>query len=83
MIKFKRDGTLATVTIEAAIPYYDRRVFPMTFDCSTEVYAGLLTNLLEETVEASVRLAREEAYAKGYKDAKAKRRKETWFRGRL
>ena len=83
MIEFKRDGTRAIATIEVAVPFYDARVFYMSFECSSEAYAGLLTNLLKETVGEAVRLAREEAYEKGYKDAKAKRGKNKWFRERL
>lgn len=80
MIKFLRKGSEITAQIEANVGV-ERRFFQFTLNLQSEVYACLLRDNFSEKLRNSLKTIREEAYVKGWKDAKAKTAKETWFSG--
>ena len=80
MISFKRDNTDAVVNISIDVPFCEKMVFAMCFKCGTAEYAGLLTEAMKQQVGAAISAARKEAYEQGWRNAKAKRGKEGWFR---
>lgn len=47
--------------------------------CGDQLYAELLTQKIRSDFESMVEAIRREEYHRGWKDAKAKRRKEKWF----
>jgi hypothetical protein len=57
--------------------------FRLVYNAGAEWAARLLHADLRERLSQRMRQIRQEAYAQGWKDAKAKRRKETWFSGEL
>ena len=57
--------------------------FDATFDAGTPWAASLLRSALDEALSEQIRSARLLAYADGWRDAKAKRKRETWFAGWL
>lgn len=57
--------------------------FDATFDALTPWAASLLREALQEKFSDRVKTARRDAYAQGWRDAKAKRKRETWFAGWL
>lgn len=79
MIEIKRDGGRVVLHFDLAIPTYDVRSVPMSYNCGGEVYAGLLTQAMRDALGNTVAAARRAAYEQGWKDAKGKRAKEDWF----
>lgn len=79
-ITFSRDGTKAVAHVELAIPNYDSRVFPMAFDCGTEVYAGLLVEAMRRSLDSELETIRRDEYESGWKDKAAhKGARRSWF----
>jgi hypothetical protein len=54
-------------------------VFDLSTDAGSSWAAKLLAHALREVTGKALSLARERAYAQGWQDAKAKRKRETWF----
>lgn len=79
MIVFSRDGTKVKASINTPIPNYDVRVFNFMWECGGEAYAGLLAAAMHREMHDKLKAIRADAYEKGWKDAKAKKTKETWF----
>lgn len=82
MILFKRDGTRVKVEVDSklAIP---KSIYLFYWEASGEGHAELLVNQLQTKFSDALREARREAYNAGFKDAKAKRKREDWFWGGL
>lgn len=80
MISFKRDGTVVKSDVTTFIPNFDDRVFHFQWECATEAYAGLLSAHMQRDMGAKLKAIRVHAYEEGWKDAKAKRAREEWFR---
>lgn len=80
MISFSRDTGLVKVSIEADTKV-SKRCFQFSWNCNDEVYADLLMRNFEEKLRSELRRIREESYLSGFSDAKAKRKKETYFGG--
>lgn len=53
--------------------------FDFSFHAETEWSARLLANAVLEAFNHAMKRVRREAYEQGWRDAKAKRRKEDWF----
>jgi hypothetical protein len=83
MISITRKGESVNVSISVGIPTLETRVYTFPWTCSTEEYAGLLTEAIQNQLGNVVEQARREAYSRGWQDAKAKKAKETWFSRRL
>jgi hypothetical protein len=78
-LRVRRDGSDVEVSISSHIPTWEERVFPFSFNCGNEAYAGFLTKHIQDVIGNAVANARREAYEQGWKDAKAKRVKNDWF----
>ena len=83
MVEFKREGTAIRLSVTVAIPTAGNWIIHFDCDRGHEINAGLLLSAMEDQFESKVTKAREDAYHEGYKDAKAKRAKKTWFSCRL
>lgn len=81
MISIKRDGTNVSVTIDVVIPFWNERQFTLNWSAGSEWGAGLLAKAMKDRLWEHMKATREEFYLKGYADAKAKRKKETYFNG--
>ena len=53
--------------------------YHFTWACANDVYAGFLANAMENQLGDRLAAIRAEAYEQGWKDAKAKRHKASWF----
>ena len=82
MIEFKRDGTTIEVLIEVKASQ-EKRWLPFHWNANNELYAELLVENFKHHLIEQMQRARKEAYEAGWKDAKAKQQKETWFGGWL
>lgn len=82
MIQILRQGTEIVVKATCAKNNY---TYSFTYECGTgrEDYAILLREALADGLWNTIKTARQEAYEKGWKDAKRKGRKEDWFWGGL
>lgn len=80
MFTFIRDKTDVKVQIEAKSSV-QARWFVFTWHCSDEVYADLLVKSFEANLEEKLKKARKESYDQGWKNAKAKQKRETYFGG--
>ena len=57
--------------------------YHFTWHCADAVAAGFITHAMDKQLGDRLAAIREEAYEQGWKDAKAKRHKNTWFSRRL
>lgn len=87
MIRIKRDNEKVNLLFDSDLPFDCAGDTVVTFDfsCSTPqpYYAQLATNYLRERLLAEMQRIRRKAYEKGWRDARAKRKKEDWFSGNL
>lgn len=84
MIKFERDGVSVKATVEADVPNYDSRRFHFYWGAGSEWGAGLLTQLFKDSLWNRLKSIREKAYARGWADAKSKKRgRDTYFTGTI
>ena len=81
MIEFVKDGLEARIKITSFFNWIGDRVYTMKWNCNDSEYASLLTKRFQDTMEEKLRTIRHEAYEAGWKDAKAKKARETWFSG--
>jgi hypothetical protein len=79
VIRIRRDGKSTVLHFDLRIPTWETRSYPLRFDCDGEAYAGLLTAALQKELENTVRQLRSEAYAEGWADARAKKRRADSF----
>lgn len=79
MIKIYRKKTYVFVEVDTNLDW----VVPFKWVQSSELDAVLLERHLRDELYSRVEAIREEAYNQGWKDAKAKRKKQTWFWGIL
>ena len=77
--KATKDGV--TLGIEINIPGHKTWTYNFRWTTNDEAYSQLLTNQINEDVKKNLKVIRREAYNEGWKDAKAKRKKESWFGG--
>jgi hypothetical protein len=81
MINIKRNKNQVEVGISVYVPEWENRTFLFYWDAGSEWGAGFLASGLRTALRDAIKTAREEAYEQGWKDAKAKRTKETYFSG--
>jgi len=79
MIRFTRNGTKVRCTVCVSIPNLDARCFFFEWETGAEYAAGLLSDKAEREMRSELESIRRKAYEQGYKDAKAKARKQTYF----
>jgi hypothetical protein len=75
-----REGTRVVLRVRLDVV---NETFEWSYDARTEWAATLLRNALSDALSKRMSQAREEAYEDGWKHAKAKKAKETWFSMRL
>lgn len=83
MIEIKRSGTQLVISAEIFIGTVGDRTYEATWEAGSEAYAGLIRSEIQRNLERRLERIRREAYAQGWKDAKAKRAKKTLFSGQL
>ena len=81
MLSFKREGTNVIVRIDFTTPDAGEFHIPLDWRHSGTDLASLRVDSLERQLRTKLSIIREEAYNKGWRDAKAKTTKETWFSG--
>lgn len=79
MIQFSRNGTLVRCTVPLQVPNYEKRLFHFEWETNSPAFAGLLSAEMDKRLHAELERIRREAYERGWKDAKAKKPKETYF----
>jgi len=79
MIEFIKDGeeVLVKVNTSSSINWHIKA----KFNCNSELYAALLRQELHSHLNNTLERIRKQAYEQGWKDAKARTKKETWFSG--
>lgn len=82
MIDFSREGTKLKLSVEAKTSVA-KRFYTFAWECADEVYADLLMKNLKAHFEEKIQQARKESYEAGWRHAKAKVAKDTWFSGWL
>lgn len=82
MLKIHTSDEKVVTTISGQYPVSDWG-YTFTFNAGSKDYAAMLSHNLRDHLEKSLRTIREHAYNDGWKDAKAKRGKKTWFSGLL
>lgn len=78
MISFSRIENTVKVKVQHGIFHNDAH-FALTINQDYEYQAQLLLNQLDKHLRNNLEAIRKEAYEQGWKDAKAKRKKKTWF----
>jgi len=79
MIYLSRNGTLVRCTVHLRVPNYELRLFHFEWETNNRAFAGLLSAEMDKQLQTELERIRREAYERGWKDAKAKKPKETYF----
>jgi hypothetical protein len=79
MLDFSLKDKSVKISISIKTPSGERRTFWTYWPANDSWAADFLADAMRTQFENAVRAARAEAYARGFRDAKQKRRKETWF----
>lgn len=82
MIEIKQNESELVVDLTAGYEAQSSR-FSLRFNVGTDWAASLLVWHLRRRLDAHIEATRKEAYAAGWKDAKAKTKKQTWFSSRF
>lgn len=78
MIQIQSKDTQLIVRLFAGYPISEWE-FTTTGNMQYEAYALLVAHNIREYIDKRIRSIREDEYNKGWKDAKAKKAKRTWF----
>ena len=82
MIRFKREGTQVKIVVDSKVDGVDvSELEACLWDCPNEIIADILFQHLRNKLWKTIEKTRKHEYEEGWKDAKAKRRKEQYFRG--
>lgn len=76
MIDFQQSGADVKITIDSGVGK-----FVFTHNCTHGYLAGLMRTQYEQHVVSVLEKITRDAYNQGWKDAKAKTKKATWFKG--
>jgi hypothetical protein len=79
MIKITRDGTQVKIEVESQYPLTKTYLF--YWECGREDFAIMLRDNLNSSMNKALERLKTENYNHGWKDAKAKVKKTTWFSG--
>jgi hypothetical protein len=80
MLSFDRIGPDVIVNIEHGI-FYNGNHFVLKISSTHDYQAELLKRQFQKKLSDELEAIRREAYNQGWKDAKAKTKKQTWFTG--
>lgn len=79
-ITFKRDNDQCECDVRIAVPGLDSdRVFYFKWCPNNETYAQMLVNEMSKQMRDQISELKRDFYEQGYRDAKQKRRKRTFF----
>lgn len=78
MISFKRIDNKVEVQVKHGVLFNDQ-YFTLNINETYAYQAELLTRQLNDQLQKKLEAIRKEAYEQGWKDAKAKSAKKTWF----
>lgn len=81
MFKLKRIKEKIQLTVSPTIPNAEIWEYYFFFTEKDEPSAQLLLNQIQNHMQVSLKNTRQEYYDRGYKDAKAKRKKCDWISG--
>lgn len=79
MIQIDRHETKVRLRIEHGLLSANGSELWLYWECDKEMFAELMENKLRKKLEDRIEAIRKEEYERGWKDAKAKRRKAIWF----
>lgn len=80
MLFFSRKDSTLEVTVQFFVPGLGLRNFKLTDARNHETEAQLIVNSLKDHMHEQLKKIAEEEYKRGWADAKAKRKRSTWFR---
>lgn len=80
-IQLKREGTSVRLSFEAYINALGNRVFSFDWEAGSEWAASLLYSAIEKYLGEQLQKVKKSAYDKGWKDAKARNKRQTEFFG--
>lgn len=80
MIEIFRKRNILEIQIMGKYPISNWK-FTFTWDAESEIYAILLVQNLQSALSDKIKKIREQEYNRGWKDAKNKNKKETYFSG--
>lgn len=80
MLSFRHKEDRLEIVIDTGLSV-DKPSILANWSCGTSIEAAALEKHMNDKFEDRVKAARAESYEKGWKDAKAKRQRETWFGG--
>lgn len=81
MIRITRQNSSVVLKLGSIIQGAGEWTYTFSWNASGDDYAQLLVNQFNESLENRLKKIREDSYEQGWKDAKAKTRKQTWFGG--
>ncbi len=79
MINISRHEDKVKLTIEHGLSSHPNGSLLLYWNTGDAKYAELLSNKLQQKLWDTVEAVRKEEYERGWKDAKAKKAKTTWF----
>ncbi len=79
MIRFRRDGQAVRCDVEIDVPQFQNRTLYFRWETGHDIFAGLLSEELQNQMQAKLTKIRQEGYEQGWKDAKAKTVKRAFF----
>lgn len=71
------------LSVPVCIPGHKEWLYHFTWKTHDEAYAQMLAYHVNKSLKEKMQEIRQQSYEQGWKDAKAKRKKETWFSGWL
>lgn len=83
MFTIKRKGETVEIQIYPHVPGAESWYYTATLSSNSEVGAQLIANAIETELIRRLKEIRSAAYESGFSDAKAKRKRESWFSGHL
>jgi len=83
MLRVSREDTLVVLSVETGLPYdcegTKTTTFRFSWNAGSPHFAQLLMEYILNIVETRIRIARTDAYNKGWEDHKAHKAKQAWF----
>jgi hypothetical protein len=81
MITVERKDAVVRLHLKTEIDGAGEWTYYFDWTSGSKDYAQLLVNQFSLALEQQLKKIRKDAYDKGFSDAKAKRKRETWFSG--
>jgi len=75
----KREDSKVRIRVDIEVPGEGRVYYMLSIELGNRFYAAFVADAIREQFNDHMARVRREAYEAGWKDAKAKRRKQKWF----